>query len=135
MRFKAATIFPSVKSSGASPSSSPHAARTAGATCTTVIREDSANAWNTFGMSKRSLRAPVGQWVIHWPHRVQSLVSMVLLPATSTVVREPVFCTSHTRISCTLSQICTQRIHLIHFLESRIRGKLLSHGVFGTSSL
>ena len=135
MRFNAATILPSEASSPCSPSSSPHAVLTAGATWTTVIFSGSASAANALSVSSRSLSAPVGQWVIHCPHRVQSEQSMVLLSATSTVVRDPVFCTSQTCMAWTLSQICTHRIHLMHFLESLIRGKEWSQGVSGTSSV
>ena len=43
--------------------------------------------------------------------------------ATSTVVLAPVLTTSQTLACWILSQTCTQRIHLIHFAESRMIGK------------
>ena len=63
----AAAMRPSVASSLGRPSPSPHAARTAGATCSTTTFFGSSIAEMTFSVSSRSRRAPVGQWVMHCP--------------------------------------------------------------------
>ena len=55
------------------PKASPQAVRTAGATWTTVVISGSARASSTRLVSSRAVRAPVGQWVTHWPQKVQSL--------------------------------------------------------------
>ena len=57
----AAAMRPSVASSSGRPSPSPHAARTAGATCSTTTFFGSSIAEMTFSVSSRSRRAPVGQ--------------------------------------------------------------------------
>ena len=128
-------ILPTVASSRESPSASPHAARTAGATCATTIFFLSAIASHTFSVSSRSRRAPTGQCVIHWPQREQETSLIFLFPVTLMVVLEPVLVTSQILSPCILSQIWIQRIHLIHLRESRISGKVLSHGRFSKRSL
>ena len=101
----AAVISPMVAFSGAMPSDSPQAVRTAGATCTTVISLGSAKARYTSAVSSRSRRPPTGQWVTHWPHSEQSESLITILPETSMVVRPPVPARSHTLRVCTFSQI------------------------------
>ena len=64
----------------------------------------------------------MGQWVTHWPQKVQSEVFRVRLPETSTVVREPVPARSQIPMVWTFSQIWTQRIHLMHLLACRTSG-------------
>ena len=49
------------------------------------------------------------------------------------MVRFPVLTMSHTFMDCTLSQICTQRMHLIHFPPSRISGNVPSQSKGSTS--
>ena len=104
------------------PKDSAQATRTAGAICTTVVISGSARASSTFTVSSRAVRAPVGQWVTHWPQKVQSEVFRVRLPETSTVVREPVPARSQIPMVWTFSQIWTQRIHLMHLLACRTSG-------------
>ena len=101
----------------------------------TVILSGSARASSTLSVSSLSLKAPVGQCVMHWPQMVQSDSLMLRLWDTSIFVREPVPSTSQMCISCTLSQICTQRMHLMHFAMSRTRGKLLGQSASFTSLL
>ena len=76
--FIASRILPMVASSGARPRPSPQAARTAGATCATTILSLSSMALHTFSVSSLALKAPTGQWVIHWPQREQSASSIFL---------------------------------------------------------
>ena len=87
----------------------------------------------TFSVSLRSRSAPVGQWVIHWPQMVQSVRRIGRFPVVLTLVRFPVLTMSHTFMDCTLSQICTQRMHLIHFPPSRISGNVPSQSKGSTS--
>ena len=131
----ASRIFPTVASSGSRFSSSLQAVRTAGATCAITILSGLAMAFHTFSVSSLARSAPTGQWVMHWPHREQSASSMHLWPPTLMVVLEPVPSTSHTLSPCILSHTCTQRMHLIHLEESRIRGKFLFHGCLSISDL
>ena len=105
-----------VASSRDRPKASPQAVRTAGATWTTVILSGSARAENTSMVSSRSRRPPVGQWVMHWPHRAQSESFMTRFPDTSIMVRPPVPDTSQMLSVCTLSHTWMQRIHLMHLL-------------------
>ena len=118
-----------VASSRPKPIRSPQAARTAGATCTTVITSLFSIASQTFSVSSRARNADVGQWVIHCPQREQSASSILRPPETLIDVREPVPTRSHICRLWILSQIWMQRIHLIHLLESRINGKSLFHGI------
>ncbi len=76
-------------------------------------------AANAFSVSLRSRRAPVGQWVMHWPQSTQSDSLMRRLRLTSTRVRLPVPDRSHTLTPWILSQTWMQRIHLMHLLVSR----------------
>ena len=73
MRLRAATIRPVVACLLERPKLSAQAARTAGATCTTVMTSGSARARRTLLVSSRTVSAPVGQWVTHWPQKVQSV--------------------------------------------------------------
>ena len=107
---------PMVASSRFSPNASPQAARTAGATWTTVILSGSARAAKARWVSSRSRRPPTGQWVMHWPHRAQSESLMTRLSDTSMVVRPPVPARSQMDRDWTLSQIWMQRMHLMHLL-------------------
>ena len=70
---RALTIWPVVALSAGSWKASAQATRTAGATWTTVVISGSARASSTRLVSSRAVRAPVGQWVTHWPQKVQSL--------------------------------------------------------------
>ena len=54
------------------PNSSPRAARTAGADCTTTCLVGSARAAQTLSVSSFSDRAPVGQAAMHWPQLMQA---------------------------------------------------------------
>ena len=128
MRFKASMIRPMVASSGESPSSSPQAVRTAGATWATTIFSGSSMASQTFSVSSLAVSAPTGQWVMHWPQSEQSASSMVFLPETLMVTREPVPSTVQIPSPWTFSQIWTQRMHLMHFSDFRNNGKFLFHG-------
>ena len=56
-----------VAKSLARPNCSAQAARTAGATCATVMTFGSSIASKTSPVSSRSRSAAVGQWVMHWP--------------------------------------------------------------------
>ena len=78
-------------------------------------------------MSSRSVRAPVGQWVMHWPHRAHFAASMDRPSFTPTerCPAEPE--KSHTEQCWTLEHSATQRRQLTHLLASRCRGKLPSH--------
>ena len=73
MRLRAVTIRPAVAYLAPRPQLSAQATRTAGATCTTVVISGSARALSTRPVSSRTVRAPVGQWVTHWPQKVQSV--------------------------------------------------------------
>ena len=73
MRFRAATMRPVVACRGDRPKASAQATRTAGATWTTVVISGSARARSTRLVSSRTVRAPVGQWVTHWPQKVQAV--------------------------------------------------------------
>ena len=108
-------------SSRLSPRSSAHAVRTAGATCTTVVISGSSSASETFAVSSRMDRAPVGQWVMHCPQRAQSASVNGRLSLTPTVVRDPLPVMSQTLSDCTLSQTSMQRMHLMHLLSLRMR--------------
>ena len=112
------------------PNASPHAVRTAGAICTTVTLSGAASAAKAFAVSSRSRSAPVGQWVMHWPQSEQSDSLIKRLPETSIVVREPEPLTSQTESDCTLSHTCTHRMHLMHLLVSRYRGKVVVQNAF-----
>ena len=116
-----------VASSRERPSDSPQAARTAGATCTTTVVSGSAMAEKTRSVSSRSRRAPVGQWVTHWPQRVQSVCSMGAPPATPTQVWLLRLVRSHTPVFCTLSHTWMQRRQWMHLSASRMSGKSSSH--------
>ena len=128
-------IFPIVASSLERPRASPHAARTAGATCATTTFFLSAIALHTSSVSSRSRSAPTGQCVIHCPHREQDTSLIFLFPLTLIVVLEPVLVTSQMFSPWILSQIWIQRIHLIHLRESRMSGNVLSQGVSSKRSL
>ena len=78
--------------------------------------------------SSRAVRAPVGQWVMHWPHSAQPASAMGRLSRTITFIEGPAPVKSHTPQCCTLSQMATQRMHLMHLLLSRCSGKVASHG-------
>ena len=73
MRFSAATMRPAVACRGGRPKDSAQATRTAGATWTTTVTSGSARAQKTLLVSSRTVRAPVGQWVTHWPQKTQSV--------------------------------------------------------------
>ena len=73
MRFNAATMRPTVACRGGRPKDSAQAARTAGATWTTTVTSGSARAQKALLVSSRTVSAPVGQWVTHWPQKVQSV--------------------------------------------------------------
>ena len=105
-----------VACSRGSPKASPQAVRTAGATWTTVILSGSARAAKARWVSSRSRRPPVGQWVMHWPHRAQSESYMTRLLDTSMVVRLPVPATSQMLRDWILSHTWMQRMHLMHLL-------------------
>ena len=62
--------------------------------------------------------------------KVFSIETFLEIP---TRVRLPVPIKSQIFIDCTLSQIWIQRMHLMHFLESLIKGKSLSQGISTTS--
>ena len=123
----AATIRFSVAASALTPTASPQAARTAGATWTTTIFSGSATAWRTLWVSSRTVSAPTGQWVMHCPHRAQFTSRMLFPPATSTLARFPVPVKDQTPRVCTFSHTLTQRRHWIHREASRTSGKVLSH--------
>lgn len=125
---RAAAKRPGVASSRESPTPSPQAARTAGATCTTVSTVGSRMASMMRLTSSRAVRAPVGQWVMHWPHSAQPASAMGRLSRTITFIEGPAPVKSHTPQCCTLSQMATQRMHLMHLLLSRCSGKVASHG-------
>ena len=100
--------------------------RTAGAIWTTVTVSGSSMARSTAWTSSRSRNAPTGQWVMHWPHSEQSASRMVRFSDTLTRVWLPVATRSQTFRLWTLSQIWMQRIHSMHLVVSRIRGKVRS---------
>ena len=109
-----------------SPSCSAQATRTAGATWTTVVISGSAKAAKASSVSSRSRRAPVGQWVMHWPQKAQSASRMVRLRLTSTLTRDPVPEMSQMCRFWILSQTWMQRMHLMHLLSWRTRGEVRS---------
>ena len=63
----AAAIFPVTKVPGSSPNSSPKAARTEGAVCTTTVLVGSLNARSTWLVWSTSVKAPVGHTETHCP--------------------------------------------------------------------
>ena len=116
-----------VDASGARPNSSPQEVRTAGATCTMTVFLGSAMAASTRSVSSRSRSAPVGQWVMHWPHAAQSTVEMGFLPRTPTEACVERLVRSQTPTPWTFSQTWTHRRHFTHFSLSRQSGKAGSH--------
>ena len=78
--------------------------------------------------SSRAVSAPVGQWVMHWPHRAHPASAMGRLSRTMIFVEGPTPVKSHTAQCCTFSQMATQRMHLMHLLLSRCSGKSASQG-------
>ena len=78
--------------------------------------------------SSRAASAPVGQWVMHWPHRAHPTSAMGRLSRTMIFVDGPTPVKSHTAQCCTFSQMATQRMHLMHLLLSRCSGKSASQG-------
>ena len=125
---RAAAKRPGVASSRESPRPSPQAVRTAGATCTTVSTAGSRMASMMRLTSSRAVSAPVGQWVMHWPHRAHPASAMGRLSRTMIFVEGPTPVKSHTAQCCTFSQMATQRMHLMHLLLSRCSGKSASQG-------
>ena len=81
-------------------------------------------------VSFRAVRAPTGQWVTHWPQKVQSVSASLRTPRTPTVVREPVPTRSQMFMVWILSQTWTQRMHLMHLPASRMMGVLRSTRLF-----
>ena len=73
MRFSAATMRPAAACFAGRWNASAQATRTAGATWIIVVISGSARARRTFVVSSRTVRAPVGQWVTHWPQKTQSV--------------------------------------------------------------
>ena len=59
---------------------------------------------------------------MHCPQSEQSVSQIFLLPFTPMVVRPPVPLTSQMLSDCTVSQTCTQRMHLMHLDAVRISG-------------
>ena len=84
----------------------------------------------TTEVSSRAVRAPVGQCVMHWPHRAQPAASMGRPSFTMTFMLGPAPECSQTEQYWTLAHSATQRMHLMHLEASRMSGKLSSHGAF-----
>ena len=72
------------------------------------------------------VRAPTGQWVMHWPQSEQSASSMVF--RAGNIDGHPGTGALHgpdPQSLGTFSQIWTQRMHLMHFSDFRNNGKFL----------
>ena len=103
------------------PNSSPRAARTAGAGCTTTCLLGSASSIpHLFGVDPFRWSAPVGQAAIHCPQLMQATSCQRLLQRPdSMAVSKPRFIGPMTPTAWVLSQAATQRRQRMHLLLSR----------------
>ena len=91
--------FP-VKFFPATPNASPMEALTAGAICTTQYLSGFSSAFQTFGTSKYSTIAPVGQCAEHWPHFMHGDSANVISPAGENLVFMPRWRNESAHTSC-----------------------------------
>ena len=111
------------------PNSSPSAALTAGAVCTTTWMSLLCSASQTRSVSSRSLSAPTGQTLIHCPQLMQGTSASDLSNAEPTIVLNPLSLVSMTPTCCTFLHIFTQRLQSTHLLGSlTIEGERSSIG-------
>ena len=118
-RRSAAAIFPVTLVPIGRPNSSPSAARTAGAGCTTTCLVPSANASQTSAITSFSVSAPTGQAVMHCPQLMQAIWPSFMLKGLSMEVLKPRITGPITPTFCTLAQAPTQRRHRMHLLLLR----------------
>ncbi len=131
-RLRAATIFPSAFVPILSPNSSPKAARTAGAVSAIMILP-SLRALSNLSISLCSIKAPVGQTSVHWPHWMQGTSLKERFSLGPTKVLNPRFSKPRIPIPWISLQAAMQRPHKTHLEVSRTRpGARLSKvvGVF-----
>jgi len=97
------------------PNSSPSAARTAGAGCTTTCFFGSASAANTLSVSSFSVSAPVGHTAMHWPQLMQAVSESGSPHAHEICVWKPRLTGPMTPTFCTFWQTAVQRRQRMHF--------------------
>ena len=114
-RRSAAAILPVTEVPIGMPNSSPSAARTAGAGCTTTYFSGSDSASKTSAVSSFSVSAPVGHTAMHWPQLMQPVSARPMFQAGRICVLKPRFTGPMTPTDCTLLQTATQRRHSTHF--------------------
>ena len=118
-RRNAATIFPVTSDPTGISNSSPSAARTAGAVCTTTYFP-AFIASSTFSISETSINAPVGQTLTHCPHKIQGEFANDLFSAGATIVLNPRFSKPSTESPCAFLQRAMHLPQSTHFDVSRL---------------
>ena len=108
-RCSAVAILPVTSEPIGMPNSSPSAARTAGAGCTTTNLSGSPSAAHTLSVSSFSVSAPVGQASMHWPQLTQAVVPSGIPQADSMAVLKPRFVGPMTPTFWIFSHMATQR--------------------------
>ncbi len=133
-RLRPATIFLVTRLPAGIPNSSPIAARTAGAVCTTTNLSGSLIASQTRSIWLFSRSAPTGQMLIHCPQATQATSPRFFLAAGATTVSKPRSTGNSWPTLWTSRQTVTHLRQRMHLLESRTTlGELVSTRVGGIS--
>ncbi|MBT9156692.1 MAG: hypothetical protein DDT37_01680 [Firmicutes bacterium] len=128
------TSFSVTKAPGRMPNSSPKAARTAGATWTTVCNVGSLRARQVGSVASASLSAATGQTLMHCPHATHGPSAKPWPKGVVTTALEPRPARPIAETFCTCSQMRMQRPQRMHLFGSRTTATLLKSCAWARSS-